>query len=132
MNDTEFVEGKARITALIEQFFKEETTSQERKQIIGEVEQCPEYLSGALFNTIGHYHKFEINGKLYTLEYMSKYYLEILTGEYEVNLYSGQEDDKKLLKQEVEKRKSTAFTKFMKLVDAIKDGTFDIGQYCCG
>lgn len=127
MTDAEFVEGKARITALIDRFFKEETTSQERKEILAETEQSPEYLSGALFNTIGYYHKFEVNGKPYTLEYMSKYYPNTFTSEYEVNLYSGQDEDKTLLKQEVEKFKSVAFVKFMKLVDAAKDGTFDLG-----
>ena len=121
-----YVEIKDRISSLTMLFFKQDTTSQQRKEIIAECAQFHEYLAGALFGIIGHPYEFTLNGQPYTLEYYSHYLLETFTSEYSLSLYAGHGDNKKLLLQERSKGKSAVYIKFLKLVDFIKDGIYDI------
>lgn len=121
-----YVEIKDRISSLTALFFQKETSSQQRKEIIAECEQFHEYLSGSLFGTFAHPYVFDLDGLPYTLEYERKYYLSVLKAEYELNLYAGCDDSRKLIKQAKHSYNSPVYIKFLKLVDAIKDGTFDI------
>ena len=121
-----YVEIKDRITDLRRIFFQKETTAETRKEIIAEMEQYHEYLAGSLFGTIAHYYKFESDGKPYTLEYERTYCLNALKATYWLNLYSGQDEEKKLLRQTTNSYNSPVYIKFCKLVDEIKNGTFDV------
>lgn len=113
----------------LDTFFQQETTAKERQQILKEAQASPGLVANALFTLIGHPYEFQLNGTPYTLEYNSTYYLNAFRAEYQLNLYSGQGEDKQLLKQERDKSKSQMYTRFMKLVDAIKNGNFDPNNY---
>lgn len=129
VDENTFAEIKNKIYDLIHIFFKDETTEAERKQIIEEVEKFPEHLSGALFGIIGWPYKFELDGKIYTLEYNTTYTLETFKSDYFINLYSGHDDNKELIQQESDTNKAKVFTRFLKLVDSIKKGNFNIENY---
>ena len=126
----DYSEIKSKISQLTDIFFQPQTDSRQRKRIIAALEQYPEYLSGALFGIIGHPYEFLLGSRPYTLEYYSHYHLETFTSQYSLSLYAGNGDGKKLLRREYGKSKSAVYTQFLKLVDAVRDGTFSIDT--CG
>ena len=124
-----FAQIKERISTLIDTFFQQETTAQERKQILAEIEQFPDHLAGALFGVIAHPYTFELAGKPYTLEYRTTYHLNTFKSEYQINLYRGHGEDRQLFRQETDTNIRKTYIRFLKLVDAVKNDNFDINKY---
>ena len=115
-----------RLKELTERFINGQTSSEERAQILKEAESYPSNLANAVFNVISWPHHFELAGKSYTVEYKAKFYLEVLKSEFEFNLYLGDEREENLLRCEVFGNKYDAFMKFLKTVDQIKNGSYEI------
>ena len=115
-----------RLKELTERFINGQTSSEERAQILKEAESYPSNLANAVFNVISWSYRFELAGKSYTVEYKAKFYLEILKSEFEFNLYLGDEREENLLRCEVFGNKYDAFMKFLKTVDQIKNGSYEI------
>ncbi len=113
-----------QMSDLIHHFIEGETTAEERQRIFAELQKHPGPFVNALFNVIGWAYEFEMEEKPFTLEYKTTYTLELHKSEYELNLYSGQGDDKKQIKQIIDRDKRKTFTKFLIMIDAVKKGNF--------
>ena len=127
IDESKYVEMTDRMRALMDIFFEEESSAEERRLILEEMAQNQDYLAGALFGILRWPYFFQLDGEDYTLQYNPTYCLELFRSEYELNLYRGTEEGERIRQEKG--RKSPIFLKFLTLIHEIKCGRFHLGSF---